>query len=382
MHVTEIDHYPAGSGDPTPPDEPGAGAGTRTPGVGGAPEPRGVPDVELPPVPDHVPVDDDIADMYERAARRRERVAARGVRSGRAWWPPLVGALFIVLVLCGTAWAVIGLIGGSLVPAPVVTAPPEDGAPVAVATATVEATESMAPTTPVESAEPTEPTDVANAVAVYALRYPDAPQVEPTVIKSLKPKSKYVAITIDDGIPFDERMLTLFEENGVHSTAFVLGTFARSRPDLMKRMVDNGWEIANHTWDHKNLKNLSEAKLRAELSKTQEAISAITGNQAPYMRPPGGAYDKRVEKIAASMGYRIVMWNRSLADTSSSATTEQLYRNAVNGVKPGDIILCHWSRPHTYEAMRRILPELKRRGFTVVTLSELIADSGGVEALP
>jgi peptidoglycan/xylan/chitin deacetylase (PgdA/CDA1 family) len=100
------------------------------------------------------------------------------------------------------------------------------------------------------------------------------------------------------------------------------------------------------------------------------------------MRPPGGAYDGRVEKVAADMGYRTVMWNRSLADTSRSATTDQLYHNAVDGVEPGDIILCHWSRPHTYEAMRRILPELKRRGFTVVSISELIADSGGVEALP
>jgi polysaccharide deacetylase 2 family uncharacterized protein YibQ len=75
------------------------------------------------------------------------------------------------------------------------------------------------------------------------------------------------------------------------------------------------------------------------------------------------------------------MWNRSLADTSRSATANQLYRNAVDGVKPGDIILCHWGRPHTYEAMRMILPELKRRGFTVVSVSELVADSGGVEAL-
>lgn len=373
--MTDTEDIAAGPPERVPPAENAQAPGAAASGAA-ASDSAGVRGVELPKAPEDAPVDDDIAALYAVAARRRERASAGGARRGRAWWPPFVAALVIGGALCGVAWGVTTLIWRSLAPAPAVTAPPGDTPSPVVATETAEATESIVPT-----AAPTGPVQVSGAIAAYALPFPDAPAVEPAVIKELKPKGRLVAITIDDGIPFDTRMLDLFEKEGAHGTAFVLGTFARSRPDLVKRMDAGGWEIANHSWDHKNLKNLSDAKLRAELTKTQETISAVTGNQAPYLRPPGGAYDKQVEKVAASMGYRLVMWNRSLADTSSSATTNQLYRNAVSGVKPGDIILCHWGRPHTYEAMRMILPELKRRGFTVVSVSELIADSGGIAAL-
>jgi peptidoglycan/xylan/chitin deacetylase (PgdA/CDA1 family) len=248
------------------------------------------------------------------------------------------------------------------------------------------ATESVMPTTAVSlakvaGAKAVEPTGAPGAVGEYALKYPGAGAVAPVVIRSLKPKRKLIAITLDDGIPFDTRMLTLFEQNNVRCTTFVLGTFARSRPDLMKRLRKDGFEIANHTWDHSTLTKLSESGIRSQLSRTQAQISKTTGNQAPYMRPPGGAYNKTVTRIAGSMGFRVVMWNRSLADTSKSATVTQLYKNAVKGAKSGDIILCHWGRPHTYEAMKLIIPELKKQGFEIVTLSEMIADSGGPQAL-
>jgi len=76
-----------------------------------------------------------------------------------------------------------------------------------------------------------------------------------------------------------------------------------------------------------------------------------------------------------------VLWSRSLADTSKSATVAQLYKNAVRGLQPGEIILCHWGRPQTYAALAKILPQLQREGFQIVTVSDLISDSGGLEAL-
>ncbi|HEX9094103.1 MAG TPA: polysaccharide deacetylase family protein, partial [Coriobacteriia bacterium] len=147
-------------------------------------------------------------------------------------------------------------------------------------------------------------------------------------------------------------------------------------------MKSHGFEVANHTWDHKDLTKLSSASVRSELAKTQEAISAVTGNQAPYMRPPGGAYDGNVKRIAADMGYSVVMWNRSIADTSKLATPEQLYKNALKDLQPGDIILAHWGRPYTYAALAMVLPELEKRGYRAVTISELIADSDGIGANP
>lgn len=214
-----------------------------------------------------------------------------------------------------------------------------------------------------------------NAVAAAALRYPGAPAITPHSISGIHPKHKYIAITLDDGTPFDTRILDMFEQRGWTATTFLLGTMVTSQPTLVARLHRDGFEIANHTWDHKTLTKLSESQVRDELSRTQAAISKITGNQAPYMRPPGGGTNARVKSIAGSMGYNIVLWNKSFADTSGSATPEQCAANALKNLAPGDIILCHWGRPATYGAMKILLPELERRGYRVVTLSEMIADS-------
>lgn len=332
-------------------------------------------DIELPPVPDDAPVDDDIAAMYEEAARRRAVRETGAARRGRPWWPfAAAAAAGIAIVAGGSWWGVHGASDLVAARTPGIAVARAADYRSIVPTGAVAAVRKAATAAPAPAGAP-------EAVARYALAYPDAPSVSGAVFGSLKPTRKMVAITLDDGIPFDKRILDLFEANDVRCTTFVLGTFVRSRPDLVRRMSADGFEIANHTWDHTILTHLSEAEVRSELSRTQREISKITGNQAPYMRPPGGGYNDKVERIAASMGFRIVMWNRSLADTSSHATAEQLYVNGVRGVRSGDIILCHWGRPYTYEALARIVPELKRLGFEIVTISEMLADSGGPDSL-
>jgi peptidoglycan/xylan/chitin deacetylase (PgdA/CDA1 family) len=209
-----------------------------------------------------------------------------------------------------------------------------------------------------------------------ALPYPGAPAIPvQESISQTHPRNKLIAITLDDGIPFDMRLLDLLEQHHVQATTFVLGQFAASHPELIRRLKKDGFEIANHSWDHPFLTKLSDSAVRSQISRTQAAISKVTGNQAPYLRPPFGATDSRIKRIAASMGYRIVLWDRTFADTSPSATPRQLYKNVIVGLQPGDIILCHWGQHDTYAAMKLILPELQREGFTPVTLSELLANS-------
>jgi peptidoglycan-N-acetylglucosamine deacetylase len=320
------------------------------------------------------------------ADRRARRAAAADRRRARLRRTIAVGAVLAVLLVAGAAAGVVWLArrgsgaagagSGSSATAP--TAPPA-----ATATRSVDASGTVTPTGTVAATGTVvpPPAGTPKAVTQYAEPYPGAGAVTPVVLRRVNVKRKLVAITLDDGIPFDTRMLTLFEQNGIRCTTFVLGQFAHSRPDLMKRLKKDGFEIANHTYDHKTLTKMSASGIRTELSKTQAAISKITGNQAPYMRPPGGAFNSTVKSVSASMGFRVVMWSRSLADTSKSATPLQCYKNAVNNLQPGEIILCHWGRPATYEAMKLILPELRRRGFEVVTVSELVADAGGVKAL-
>lgn len=247
----------------------------------------------------------------------------------------------------------------------------------AATTGTAVVTSASAPVTQAQTSVTAQAS--AAAVRAAALRYPDPPAIQPLTISRGHPKGKLVAITLDDGIPFDTKILDLLEARGVRATTFLLGQAVRAHPDLVKRLAKDGFEIANHTWDHKTLTGLSDAQIRSELSRTQAAISAITGNQAPYMRPPGGGTNSRVRTLAASMGYHVVLWDKSFADTSRAATPQRLFHNVMDTLKPGDIILCHWgagtSRGETtYEALKLILPEMQKRGFTPVTLSEMLAD--------
>ena len=325
-------------------------------------------------------------DSGPRPAARRRVASPQGRRRGRRRNTSSIIAAWVALTLLvvGVAFGAFLLIRGFATrsqsaakkpatkvatsttdpySAPDGTTPPADGSAAAA----------TAPVTPDSGEAAVAPTG--NAVAAAALRYPNAPAITPHSISGIHPKHKYVAVTLDDGVPFDTRILELFEQRGWTATTFLLGTMVTSQPTLVQRLHRDGFEIANHTWDHKTLTKLSESQVRDELSRTQAAISKITGNQAPYMRPPGGGTNTSVKNIAGSMGYNIVLWNKSFADTSGSATPEQCAANALKDLQPGDIILCHWGRPATYGAMKILLPELERRGYRVVTLSEMIADS-------
>jgi len=228
---------------------------------------------------------------------------------------------------------------------------------------------------PAPKPKPKPVSNIPEAVSAAALPYPDPGSVEPKSYAQLTPKHRYVAITLDDGLPFDERILDLFEERGIRCTTFLLGEVVEDNPEIVRRLHKSGFEIANHSWDHPDLTDASESEIREQLNRSQKAISAVTGNQAPYLRPPYGATSSRVKEIAADEGYRIAMWSKSFADTAKGQTPEGCLRNATEGIQPGDIILCHWGQDDTYEGMKLVLDELERQDLTPVTLSELIADS-------
>lgn len=218
------------------------------------------------------------------------------------------------------------------------------------------------------------------AAAKAAVPYPGAPPISPTTlsINHLHPRHKYIALTLDDGFNFQPDLLALLKQYDVHCTTFLVGSWAASHKQDLKMMRDAGFEIANHSWTHPFLTKLSTSQIQSQLSQTQRVISSVTGNQAPYLRPPFGATDSHVKAAAASLGYRIVMWDRTFGDSGRGATPQKLYDNVVNahgGVQPGDVILCHWGSKPSYEALKMIIPDLRAQGYQFVTISELIADS-------
>ncbi|MBG6087314.1 polysaccharide deacetylase family protein [Actinomadura viridis] len=179
---------------------------------------------------------------------------------------------------------------------------------------------------------------------------------------------KCVALTFDDG-PGDHtaRVLDSLRGVGARATFFMLGQNVASYPDVVRRMAFEGHELANHTWSHPVLTELSPAAVRAQVARTQQAIKEASGVTPTMFRPPYGATDARVGR---AVGMPQILWSLDSMDWRYRSAK----RNADIGVrktKPGGVVLFHDIHKTTASAVPRILAGLKERGFTFVTVTEL-----------
>ncbi|GAA2365193.1 polysaccharide deacetylase family protein [Streptomyces cuspidosporus] len=188
-------------------------------------------------------------------------------------------------------------------------------------------------------------------------------------------KAKCVALTFDAG-PSENtpRLLDILKKEDAHATFFMLGkNHVLKYPDLVRRIAAEGHELANHTWTHKILTKADDDEVRDEITRTQDAVSKITGSKKPLlMRPPQGRTDDRVTKICRELGIAQVLWSVTAKDyqTTDSAL---ITKRVLDQVDRDGIILLHDIYKGTVPAVPGILEGLKKRGYTVVSVSELMA---------
>ncbi|MFE3181197.1 polysaccharide deacetylase family protein [Streptomyces violascens] len=187
-------------------------------------------------------------------------------------------------------------------------------------------------------------------------------------------KAKCIALTFDAGPgPHTPQLLDILQEKKVHATFFLLGkNHVDTYPDTVRRAAAEGHEIANHTWTHRRLDQLTPAEIRSELGRTQQAIKALTGREPMLMRPPQGRTDGEVKDASKELGLSQVLWSATAKDyaTTDSALIQQriLDRAGRDG-----IILLHDIYDGTVPAVPGIIDELKKRGYTFVTVPQLLA---------
>ncbi|MEV0370370.1 polysaccharide deacetylase family protein [Streptomyces sp. NPDC050636] len=187
-------------------------------------------------------------------------------------------------------------------------------------------------------------------------------------------KAKCVALTFDAG-PSENtpRLLDILKKEKMHATFFMLGkNHVVKRPADVKRIDAEGHELANHTWSHEILTEIEPAKAKLELSRTQDAVQKITGKKPTLMRPPQGKTDGEVSKISRDLGLAQVLWSVTAKDyqTNDSAL---ITKRVLDQTERDGIILLHDIYKGTVPAVPGILKELKKRGFTIVTVSQLLS---------
>lgn len=186
-----------------------------------------------------------------------------------------------------------------------------------------------------------------------------------------------VALTYDDGpSPNTATILDVLEENHAVATFFVVGSRLEDYPDTVKRQVELGNEIGNHTWEHKYLSQLSKKGMKSQIRKTIKKLEEMTGYTSKITRPPGGFVNDDVKE---NVGQPLIMWNVDTLDWQTRNAKKTV--NAVfNDLDDGDIILMHDLYETTAEATKTIVPRLIKKGFQLVTVSEMAECRNGISA--
>ncbi len=187
-----------------------------------------------------------------------------------------------------------------------------------------------------------------------------------------------VAFTFDDGPEpgNTDAVLDVLAQYGARGTFFLMGARVKAHPTLTRRIVREGHEVANHGWGPMAGVLLSEAKLRRSIARTDRLLRAF--GEPRWYRPSSGFYNGRVLRAAEAEGYAIALGSVYTNDPQLTFVGVQA-RHILREVRPGDVIVLHdgvAERTRSPEILRRVLPELTRRGYRVVPLSELVDASG------
>ena len=179
-----------------------------------------------------------------------------------------------------------------------------------------------------------------------------------------------IALTFDDGpsAAWTPALLDGLKERGVKATFFLIGENADKNPEIVKRMAEEGHLIGNHTYHHVELTKVTEKEARSELADTSAAIVRITGKEPEYMRPPFGAWQRKLEQEIRMLP---VLWTIDPLDWTTE-NQDEIVNKVVTEAEENDIILLHDCYKSSVEAGLRIVDILQEEGFVFVTVDELL----------
>lgn len=181
---------------------------------------------------------------------------------------------------------------------------------------------------------------------------------------------------------YDKELIDLLIKENVEATIFITGLWAESYPTETKELSDNPlFEIGSHSYKHYSftkdcygLPTLKDSEKEEDLTKSVNTIKDITGKEVTLFRFPGGCRNKSDQDLVTRLGLKEVYWTLVSGDAFNK-NENNIYSNVIKKAKANDIIVMHLngatSSPKTYEAMVKIIPDLREKGFRFVKISEL-----------
>lgn len=209
---------------------------------------------------------------------------------------------------------------------------------------------------------------------------PEGQAAQADVAGRVDPSKPMVCLTFDDGpkASTTSELLDILEENDARATFFVVGDALKgsSAEDIVRREVELGCQVGNHTANHKNFREISDEEIESQIEGVNDVLTGWGLPAANLVRPPYGGWNNHVRDVVK---YPMARWNVDTLDWETrdpEATIQCVLYDEKKKAADGDIILMHDIHAETIEACRTIIPELKARGFQLVTMEEMFAAKG------
>ena len=168
-----------------------------------------------------------------------------------------------------------------------------------------------------------------------------------------------------------DQLIEILDRYQVKATFFMVGSWVEKYPESVKKFSDHGHEIMNHSDTHPHINQLSENKVKEEITKCADKIETVTGKRPTLFRGPYGEYNNTVITAAESLGHRVLQWDVDSLDWKDLAT-EDIVTRVTKRVKPGSVMLFHNGAKNTPAALPQIIEKLQADGYRFVTATELL----------
>lgn len=180
---------------------------------------------------------------------------------------------------------------------------------------------------------------------------------------------KVVYLTFDEGYEngYTPKILDTLKKNDVKSLFFVTGPYVKDHGDLIKRMLEEGHQVGNHSINHPSLPTLDYAGMEKELMGLEKQFSEKFGKGFKYMRPPMGEYSARVLEASKQMGYKTIFWSFAYKDydVNDQKGADYAYKMVMDNLHNGAVYLLHAVSKDNTEALDRIIKDIRAQGYEI-----------------
>lgn len=187
------------------------------------------------------------------------------------------------------------------------------------------------------------------------------------------PKKKMVSflINVSWGTEHIPEILTVLKKHNVKATFFIEGKWAQENSDYVKMIDEQDHVIGNHAYNHQDMANLSKTAMVEQIKRTNEILTAITGEKPKWFAPPSGSFNDQVVKTADKLNMETILWTADTIDWKNPTVSVMMNR-VMNDIHPGATILMH-PTPAIVKGLDQLIENIKNKGYRIGTVTKLLS---------